>query len=84
MVQAGGAQWHCVLQLSETNLNIALAEQESGKGVYMYNMHAMVLQLAEIHLRNAEWEQAAQHCSDAALLNPLDEAQYLILAKAHR
>eukprot|EP01046_Picozoa_sp_COSAG06_P025346 COSAG06_NODE_2125_length_7539_cov_1.564651_4_plen_74_part_00 len=73
-----------MFQHSETNLNIVLAEQESSKGVYMYNMHGMLLQLAEIHLRHAEWEQAAQHCSDAALLNPLDDAQYLTLAKAHR
>ena len=61
-----------------------LSDQESSKGVYMYNMHGMLLQLAETHLRHAEFERATQLCNDAALLNPLDEGQFLTLAKIHK
>eukprot|EP01044_Picomonas_judraskeda_P042606 COSAG03_NODE_22003_length_296_cov_1.040609_1_plen_64_part_01 len=47
-------------------------------------MHSMLLQLAEVHLRHGEWDKVVQYCNDAALLNPLDEGQFLTLAAAHR
>ena len=50
----------------------------------MYNMHGMLKQLAEIHLQHAEFERAARLCNDAAILNPLDEGQFLTLARIHK
>ena len=61
-----------------------LEDPESSHDMHIYNKHAIMLQLCETLLAAGELERGARSCEQATAINPLEESQYITLAKAYR